>query len=216
MMPLEAKNLSRQMGDRLVFERVDLTISRGEIVALVGTNGAGKTTLLRCLAGRLRPSFGDVLWFGTSPQRRPATHHLVGFVAHESSLYPELTVHENLLFAARMYGIASNRYRIDELLKNIGLDGWANHTIRRLSRGVRQRVSLARALVHDPPIVILDEPFSGLDSAGRLWLERWLSDRRMQDQAICFTSHDEQQCCRVADRRLELRDGKLMRCVECH
>lgn len=216
MKPLEARNLSRKMDDQSVLERVDLSISRGEIVALVGANGAGKTTLLRCLAGRLRPSSGEVFWFGTSPQHRPATHPLVGFVAHESSLYPELTVHENLAFVARMYGIAGTRNRVEEILKSFGLDGWANHIVRRLSKGVCRRVSLARALMHDPPIVILDEPFSGLDSDGRQWFEGWMSNLRAQGRAICFTSHDEQQCRRVADRRLELRDGNLMRCAACH
>ena len=105
--PIEARQLTRTMDGYLILNRINLTISAGEVVALLGANGAGKTTLLRCLAGRLRSCSGQVLWYGASPRRRPASHRLVGFAGHESLLYLELTAAENLLFAARMYGSAT-------------------------------------------------------------------------------------------------------------
>jgi heme ABC exporter ATP-binding subunit CcmA len=207
--PLVARQLTRTMNGQPVLDQADLAISQGEIVALVGANGAGKTTLLRCLAGRLRLSAGEVLWFGASPAGRPASHRLVGFAAHERSLYPERTTSENLLFAARMYGLPRPQPSVADMLTKTGLTRRAGQLAGRLSQGLRQRLSLARALVHDPPIVILDEPFAGLDAAGQAWLESWLSELRERGRAIIYSSHDEQQCRWIADRTLELRSGRL-------
>jgi heme ABC exporter ATP-binding subunit CcmA len=208
--PLEARSLSRKRNGNAILERIDLTVSSGEIVSLLGANGSGKTTLLHCLAGRLRPCTGDVLWFGVSPLRRPASHSQVGLAAHETFLYPELTARENLLFAARMYGVIAPEQRVADLLSLSQLESHAERAAGRLSKGMRQRLSLARALIHAPPIVILDEPFTGLDSASREWLERWLGELREQRHAVCFTSHDEEQSRRVADRRFKLRGGGLI------
>ena len=212
--PLVARQLTRTMNGHPILDRAELAVAPGELVALVGTNGAGKTTLLKCLAGRLRPTSGEVLWFGISPQGRPTCHRLLGFAAHESFLYPELTASENLLFAARMYGLDRPQQRVAGLLARTGLLRRAGQAVGRLSAGLRQRVSLARALVHDPPLVILDEPFAGLDAAGHLWLERLLSELRERRRAIVFSSHDHQQCRRTASRILELRDGRLHEVVD--
>jgi heme ABC exporter ATP-binding subunit CcmA len=215
MNTLEAHYLSRRMRERIVLDRLDFQISRGEVVAVCGANGAGKTTLLRCLAGQLRPNSGDVLWFGESPRRSHATNRLVGFASHESCLYVDLTVGENLLFAARMLGLPQAAEHTNTVLRATGLDRCASQRAGELSKGMRQRVSIVRALIHDPPIVILDEPFSGIDVSGRQWLEDWIIELRARDRAICFTSHDERQCRRVADRRFELRAGKLVQDVQC-
>lgn len=208
--PLAARALSRRWNGTLVLDQVDLVVAAGEIVALLGANGSGKTTLLQCLAGRLRPSAGAVAWFGESPARRPERHRLIGFAAHETAIYPELSARENLLFAARMYGVAGPHARVTELLSATQLAAHAARPAGRLSKGMRQRLSLARALIHAPPIVILDEPFTGLDAASRDWLEGWCRDFRRQQCALCFTSHDEEQTRRLADRRLELRGGRLL------
>jgi heme exporter protein A len=203
------------MRERTILDRLDLQISRGEVVAVCGVNGAGKTTLLRCLAGQLRPNRGEVLWFGESPHRSPATNRLVGFASHESCLYSELTVRENLLFAARMWGLPRAAERTSQALHTTGLERCSNQQVGELSKGMRQRVSITRALIHDPPIVLLDEPFAGIDASGRQWLEDWFTDLRARDRAICFTSHDEPQCRRVADQCLELRAGKLVEDFRC-
>lgn len=205
--PIVARKLSRAMNGRPVVVRTDLAIGPGEIVAITGANGAGKTTLLRCLAGRLRPTEGEVLWFGRAPC--PALHPLIGFASHEGHLYSELTASENLLFAARMHALPQPQQRVEKLLEKIGLVRHAGQPAGRLSQGQWQRLSLARALVHDPPIVILDEPFAGLDAEGQAWLEHWLKDLRTRQRAIVFSTHDHQQCRSLANRTLEL-GGKCL------
>jgi len=207
--PLEACSLSRTRNGITILEGVDLTISAGEIVALRGANGSGKTTLLHCLAGCLRPTTGEVLWFGQSPRRRLASRSYVGLAAHETFLYSELTARENLTFAARMYHVSGAEQRAEEMLCASQLESHAEQPAGRLSRGLQQRLSLARALIHAPPIVILDEPFSSLDAASHKWLEGWIGELGQQGRAVCFTSHDEDQSCRLAKRQLELRDGRL-------
>ena len=205
--PLVARQLSRAMNGRAVVHQADLAIRPGEIVSLTGANGAGKTTLLRCLAGRLRPTAGSVFWFGHAPC--PARHGLIGFAAHEGHLYPELTASENLLFAARMYVLPHPHERVTELLARTGLSRQAGQAAGRLSQGQRRRLSLARALIHDPPIVILDESFAGLDAAGHVWLEEWLLELRARERAIVFSTHDERQSRSLGDRTLVLDGGRL-------
>lgn len=206
---LEAQSLTREHGGQRVLTDVDFHLEAGEIVAILGANGAGKSTFLHCLAGRRRPTSGQVLWFGESHERRPDLNRLVGLAAHESYLYPELTSRENLLFAARMHQIESPPARVAELLAKAGLSRWGDTPVRRLSKGMRQRLSIARALVHAPPLVILDEPFASLDDDGRRWLEGWLLELRGKRHAICLTSHDRPHCQRFADRIFELRQGRL-------
>lgn len=203
---LEARQLSRTMNGHSVLAGINLCVAPGEVVALVGANGAGKSTLLRCLVGLLQPNSGDVRWFGISVRRRPDRHPLVGFAGHESHLYPELTASENLLFTARMYGVRNARGRVQELLDQTGLWHRAHQMTGRMSKGMKQRLSIARALVHEPSIVVFDEPFNGLDSEGRDWLEQRIHQLREQNRAVCFTSHDRAQCVRVADRVFELKD----------
>jgi len=195
------------MNGRPVVVRTELAIGPGEIVALTGANGAGKTTLLRCLAGRLRPTAGEVLWFGHAPC--PARHSLIGFAAHEGHLFPELTARENLLFAAHMHALPQPQQCVAELLTKTGLARNAGQAAGRLSQGQRQRLSLVRALVHDPPIVFLDEPFAALDADGCEWLAHWLRELRTRHRAIVFSTHDQEQCRSLADRQLELDDGRL-------
>jgi heme exporter protein A len=209
--PLVARQLGRALQGRLVLDRLDLTVAAGQIVALTGANGAGKTTLLRCLTGRLHPTAGEVLWFGQSPNHRPASHRLIGFAGHESLLYLELSARENLLFAARMHGLLHPRSSVDRVLATAELEKHAQQPAGHLSKGMRQRLSLARALIHEPPIVILDEPYSSLDVEGRHWLESWLKDLRAAHRAVVFSTHDAERAFQVADQTLDLKDGCLGR-----
>ncbi len=173
---IRATRLSKAFDGRTVLDAVDLEIAAGESVALIGANGAGKTTLLGCLASVLRPDGGEVRWFGHLVGRDVALHRRIGMVAHESGLYSHLTLRENLIFAARMGGIGGAPRLADRWLDMTGLTPHANVLPTRLSRGMRQRLAVARALIHDPPLLLLDEPFTALDAAGAEWLLTLLAD----------------------------------------
>jgi ABC-type multidrug transport system ATPase subunit len=206
---IQVSQLSKTFGRRVVLEEVDLAVAEGESVVFTGANGAGKTTLLRCVASIIRPSSGEVRWFGQPVVGNTAARRLVGMVAHESRSYPHLTLRENLIFAARMCDVPRPQRRVDLLLDNVGLGLHAQRTPAVLSQGMRQRLAVARALVHDPPILLLDEPFAGLDAEGTRWLLGLLSDIRGQGRTLCLVLHDEEKKRLLADRVLELRQGRI-------
>ena len=207
---IQTRRLSKNLGGRMVLREIDLEVSAAECVALTGSNGAGKTTLLRCLAAIARPTTGEVFWFGRRAAENSDQRKLVGMVAHESRLYAHLTLRENLIFAARMCEVILPVQRADTLLEQIGLRALANHQVRQISRGMRQRLALARSLIHDPPILLLDEPFSGLDTMSREWLVQLLHEQRERGRAVCFATHELGQAQQLADRTLTLRDGLLI------
>ena len=206
---IEAKGLTKLRGGKTVLGSLDVKIALGETVALVGINGAGKTTLLRCLGWSLRPTVGEVRWFDTPAGNHPSSRRLIGAAGHETHLYPQLTIRENLIFAARMNGLDRPHYRADKLLDEVGLAVHAHRTPRRLSKGMRQRVAIARALVHDPPILLFDEPFAGLDAKGTEWLLDLLRGDPQRLRAVCFATHDPEKARQVTTRVIQLHSGKI-------
>ena len=206
---IRAGQLSKSFGGRIVLDAVDLEIARGQSVAVTGANGAGKTTLLGCLASVLRPDGGEVRWFGQLAGRDLAMHRWIGLLAHESGLYPHLTLRENLAFAARMSRAGHPRRRADRWLEATGLAPHADVLPARLSRGMRQRLDIARSLVHDPPLLLLDEPFTHLDAAGTEWLVGLLVELRTRGHTLCFVTHEREKLRLLATRVLELRGGKV-------
>jgi heme ABC exporter ATP-binding subunit CcmA len=206
---IELRQVTKRFGRRLVLDEVDLEVAAGESIVLTGSNGAGKTTLLRAMAALIRPTSGEVLWFGGKTCGQHESRRLIGMVAHENRLYPQLTLHENLVFAARMCDIAQPRQRADALLETVGLFAHRDRTPQTLSKGMRQRLSLARALIHDPPILLLDEPFDGLDAEAEGWLTGLLSELREQGRTLCFVLHDEAKTRQLAHRVLHLQQGRL-------
>ena len=206
---IRASRLSKAFGGRIVLDAVDLQIGAGESVALLGANGAGKTTLLGCLALVLRPSGGEVRWFGHPAGRDVPWRRRIGLLAHESGFYSHLTLRENLVFAARMRGIDSPRHHADRWLDRAGLTPHAEALPTQISRGMRQRLAVARALIHDPALLLLDEPFTALDAAGAEWLLRLLIDLRDRGHTICFVTHEQEKIRRLAQRVVELRDGRV-------
>jgi heme ABC exporter ATP-binding subunit CcmA len=208
---LRATGLSKQFGGRSVLRQIDLNIAAGESVAVMGDNGTGKTTLLRCLAGITLPDAGELFWKGESSKRNPRAHRFLGMVGHDCQLYPNLTLHENLQFAARMYIIPKPRRHALDWLDRIGLLSYAECLPGQISHGMRRRVSVARGLIHKPPIVLLDEPFSGLDAEGKKWLAGLLANLQQEKQSICFTTHDANCAQFCSDRVLLLRNGVLQK-----
>jgi len=206
---IQTRRLAKSLGGRTVLREIDLEIAAAECVALLGGNGAGKTTLLRCLAAIARPTSGEVFWFGQPAAAKSNQRSLVGMVTHESRLYAHLTLRENLVFAARMCAVTAPRQRTNTLLEQTGLQALADRQVRQISRGMRQRLALARSLIHDPPILLLDEPFSGLDTKSRDWLVRLLRVQQASGRALCFATHQQELVRQLADRTLTLRNGSL-------
>lgn len=206
---IRARGLAKDYDHRPVLRAIELDVNAGESILLRGSNGAGKTTLLRCLASSVRPTAGAVWWFGNRVTDDPSLRRMIGMVAHESRLYPQLTLRENLMLAARLYSVDQPGRQADRLLDETGMAAHANRRPADVSRGMRQRISVARTLIHQPRILLLDEPFSGLDSAGRGWLRQQLATLRQQGRTLCVVTHDEAGADGLWDRAVLLQDGRL-------
>lgn len=204
---IACRGLSKQLGARFALRNIELSVSGGESVALMGDNGAGKTTLLRCLAALCRPSAGVVLWYGRPAGVQPQDRRKVAMLMCQSCLYEHLTPRENLLFAARMTGTPTRR--VDELLERADIEWSTNCTVSQLSTGMRQRLGIARAIIHDPPIWLFDEPGSGLDASGKQWLDDLIAEHRAAGRTICFSTHCAETAKRNSDRILCLDRGTL-------
>jgi len=206
---LALREITKSFGPVHALRGVSLTVEDGEALAVFGPNGAGKTTLLKIAATLMRPSSGRVLVRGTDPGHQGARlRRLIGLVSHHSYLYAGLTGYENLLFAARMYGVADGPGRVRALLDRVGLAERGDDLVRTYSRGMTQRLSIARALVHDPPILLLDEPYTGLDRQAAVGFTDLLRAMR-GTRTIILTTHSIEQGVALSDRVAILVDGAL-------
>jgi len=186
---LEARGVTRAFGAQRVLRGVDLRLAAGDAVAVAGPNGAGKTTLLRILAGLMRPTAGEVRLADGRTPRDPAARRRVGLLSHQSFLYDDLTPRENLRFTGRLYGLADAAERTARALEAAGLSARADDPVRQLSRGMVQRVAIARALLHDPEILLLDEPFTGLDVPSAARLRALLAAQRAAGRGLVIVTH---------------------------
>jgi heme ABC exporter ATP-binding subunit CcmA len=206
---LAARGLRRSFGRLRVLHDIDLTLSRGEALAIAGPNGAGKSTLLRILAGLMRPTAGEVQVLGR-PLTGNATEgrRAIGLLSHQSLLYDDLTVMENLTFAGRLYGLARPADAARAALEAAGLAGRADDSPRRLSRGLLQRAAIARALLHAPRVLLLDEPFTALDAASADRLRGMLEARRAEGLGLVIVTHHLAEVWAVATRVAVLVEGR--------
>jgi len=190
-MLLDAKGITRKLGHRNILSNVDISIHAGEVVSVFGANGAGKTTLIKILSTLLPPTSGEIWINGLEVNKhRDAVRRLVGVVLHEPLAYLDLSPYENLKFLGRIYNIRSMEERIHHLLSDVGLKQFAREPMKNFSRGMIQRFMIAKALLHDPPILFLDEPFSGLDiSAVNLIINR-IELERQRNKGILLTTHN--------------------------
>ena len=208
--PIHARGLARAFAGVPVVAGVDLTVGAGEVVVLLGPNGAGKTTLLRMLALLVRPTEGELALFGTGGRvAPPELRRRIGYAGHESLCYPDLTAAENLTFYARLFGVGDAPARIAEMLAWAGLDGAGRRPVRAFSRGMAQRLALARAMLHDPDLLLLDEPWSALDPAAAAALTERLAALRAAGRAIVLTTHDVPRAAPVATRVAVLARGRV-------
>ncbi len=207
---LEADNVSKFFGDLPALRGVTLHVEPGDSVLLYGPNGAGKTTLLRTLAALSRPDEGQVL-FGGQPLRHDsnAAKSLIGFVSHAPYLYGELTGRENLRFFGRLYRLSALDAKVDRALDLFAVRHRADELVRNLSRGLQQRMTLARALLHDPAFVLLDEPFTGLDADSARHLEQLLTRLPAEGKALVFSTHNYDQGAAIARRLVALEKGRI-------
>ena len=207
---LELRKVSKYYGDLPALVGAEIRVGPGESILLYGPNGAGKTTLLRLLATVARPSEGEVLFDGRSVrQSGAAAKAAIGFVSHSTFLYGDLTARENLEFFGTLFALPEAEKKIAAALEFLGLENRQNTQVRKLSRGLQQRVSLARALLHEPKFLLLDEPFTGLDAATVTTLETLMRELPGEGRAVVFSTHDFARGAALARRLVKLEAGRI-------
>jgi heme exporter protein A len=211
---LTAEEVSRHFGRRRALSRISFQTRKGSILGLLGPNGAGKSTMLTVLATLMRPSSGAVR-YGTHTvvASGAALRSRIGILGHDLFLYPELTARENLAFFAGLYGAGHPQAAADAALQRSGLADRADDPVASFSRGMRQRVALERALIHNPRLVLLDEPFTGLDDASTAALIARLQGLRESDAIVVLATHDLDLAEGLLDTALFLRDGRVAEAV---
>ena len=188
---ITVKKLVKRFGLKTVLRGVDFEVQPGEFVALLGPNGAGKTTFLRILSSLSRPSLGEVTVAGYRlPNEAAAVRARLGVVSHLPLLYGDLTAEENLRFYARMYNLDNLETRITEVLEMVGLENRRRDLVRTFSRGMQQRLAIGRAVLHDPDVMLFDEPYTGLDQDASSMLDEVLKTVAAEGRTVVMTSHD--------------------------
>lgn len=207
---LAANGVSRRFGPRTVVRDVSLALADGDCLALFGPNGAGKTTLLRLLGGLLRPHAGAVTLHGHTLPGDADTRRLLGVISHKSMLYDALTVRENVTFAAECQGVRDVRSAVDRALDLLLVRDREHQPVRALSRGLQQRVSIARALVHGPRLVLCDEPYTGLDEVGARALTDALRALRAAGATVVVITHNLAEGLALATHAAIMREGRFV------
>ena len=208
------RDVSRTFGRRRALNKVSFSAARGEIVGVLGPNGAGKSTLLGVLSTLLRPTSGSVTYGSDNATAAEALRARIGVLGHDLFLYPELTARENLQFFANLYGVTDAAARVASALESAALEARADDLTSAYSRGMRQRVALERALIHSPRLVLLDEPFTGLDDASASSFIARLRSLRQEGRIVILATHDLDLADGLLDHALFLRDGRVVHAAE--
>jgi heme exporter protein A len=212
---IEVRRLIKRFGLKTVLRGLDFHVEHGEFVALLGPNGAGKTTFLRILASLSRPSLGEVRIAGFRlPGQAAAVRRRLGVVSHLPLLYGDLTAEENLRFYGRMYSVPGLNGRVTEVLEMVGLASRRRDLVRTFSRGMQQRLAIGRAVLHDPDVMLFDEPHTGLDQDASAMLDTVLSEVAARGRTVVMTSHDLARAADLASRFDILSRGVIAASVQ--
>jgi heme exporter protein A len=201
---IEIQGLAKYFGRFSALRDLHLSVPKGQFIALFGRNGAGKTTLLRILAGLSRPSSGSVKIHETKPGNARGE---IGYLSHNTAIYLDLTALENLRFYARLLDLSASDADLQDRISHVGLAGRAHEPVRNFSRGMQQRLGIARAFLHNPGILLLDEPFTGLDQAGTDFLKDYLSQAHTKGKTCLMAIHDAPVGYALADRLVIIHRG---------
>ncbi|GAB4546158.1 MAG: ABC transporter ATP-binding protein [Anaerolineae bacterium] len=207
---IEIRKLVKAFGNRAVLKGVDLSVAEGEFLTLVGPNGAGKTTLMNVMATLTKPTGGQVRMAGYDlADGAVELRRQIGLVSHKTLLYDDLSAEQNLRFYARMYDVPDKEARIETVLRRVGLWGRQLDPVRTYSRGMQQRLAIARALLHDPPILLLDEPDTGLDQHAAAMLTDLLHEVGAMQRTVLMTTHNLERGLELGDRVAILAGGRI-------
>jgi ABC-type multidrug transport system ATPase subunit len=207
---IEVKNLTKFFDNHPALDGIDLMVEPGKTLAIFGPNGAGKTTLIKILASIMKPSAGEVFINGFDIKHNAEdVRSQIGIVSHQTFLYSNLTAYENLLFYSRMYDVADFKQRIYQVVSMVGMQLRMHDRISTLSRGMQQRLSIARCLIHKPSIILLDEPETGLDQQAISMLWGALKEDGVKKRTIVFTSHSLERGLNACDKLIILNKGKI-------
>lgn len=207
---IETKKLTKVFGDRKALDKVSIEVPEGALLSIFGPNGAGKTTLVRTLATLSRATSGTALVAGFDAKEEPdKVREHIGLISHNPMLYPDLTAMENLMFTAQLYGVVNAEGRVRELLRAVELDHRRFDVVRTFSRGMTQRLSIARALMNDPDVVFLDEPYAGLDPHA-VEIFDGLIEQLRDGRTFIMVSHDLQKGFDVCTHALVLARGRVV------
>lgn len=208
---LKLKNITKVIGDKIILRNFSLALERGESVAIIGPNGAGKSTFFKIAAGLMQPTSGEIYLNGEMVKKKsPILKKKIGYLGHESFLYNTLTPFENLTFYAKLYKINKREEKVMELLNTVGLHYFKDIPIRSFSRGMMQRLAIARVLLSEPDVLLLDEPHTGLDQEAISLLNSLMKEKQQSGIAILLISHDFEQVINNCDKALVLNKGKVI------
>ena len=212
---IEVKNLIKRFGHKQVLRNLNFQVKQGEFVAILGPNGAGKTTFLRILSSLSKPTYGSVRISGfLLPGDAAAVRLKLGVVSHQPLLYGDLSAEENLKFYSRLYGMGKSPERITEILQLIGLEKRRKDLVRTFSRGMQQRLAIGRAIFHDPEVLLLDEPHTGLDQDASITLDEILNQVATRGRTVVMTSHDLARVAILASRFDVLSKGRILDSIQ--
>ncbi len=208
---VETRNIEKSFGNVLALRGIDLQVTKGEFLTIIGPNGAGKTTLLKILSTLMKPSSGEGRVAGFNiRQDQENLRRSIGVLSHYTFLYENLTAYQNLKFYAGLYDVENIERGIKTVIEEVGLETRLHDTVRTFSRGMKQRLSIARCIIHDPPLLLLDEPYTGLDRWSGKKFTNILSTFRRGGKSIIMTTHNLSSCLELSDRVVILNSGRVI------